>query len=466
MDPKIEKKQLFEAVAISPEELAEAEAVFHDAKRKLALATSVISSVAVSLCHVVFTRHPDISTFAVKLAGDGNPLLMMNVDFIRKIGADQSVFALVHEVYHLLMMHLHCDPALMKNENWITATEACINRRVMIHTSRPLITVDGEVAIVDPKKVHERYKDGIKKLNETARAANPNASERVALTMEEFYKTDLGCFAALEELPKPLKPKGMNNCVHASNGGAGENGDGDPAPLDQSEVDKFMGKVLESAIQEAKNGRPGAKDEILDWMDASPEATKTWGDLGAGALRGETTHTRKTDLWERWTSDIVGSKLEDGNRLRYQKKIPWAPRVTAHGKQPKKYGSVFVDASGSMHPEVLKKIADLIGEMEELHIEWHSFDGEVWPFEIGGGFRGGGGTSFQIIDDHVQNGGLKQNADSECCEEDLDFVLVITDGYAPHINPRDAEKWIWLIVPNGDDWPLAAGMSCRQIDLV
>lgn len=451
MDPKLEKQRLFEAVEIDEETLASASKLMKEARRKLGLGNSIITSIVVGMCHFVFTRAPGIDTFAVKLTGDGNPMLMVNPDFLLKIGADQAVFALSHEAYHLLLVHLYTDPELMKNPNWVTAQEAVINHRIKEHLELPLIKIDGKVAIVDPDNVYDRYRDGMKKQDMTP------------VSKKAFYETDMGCFAHLQMLPKPLQPKGMGACVHASDADGNSGGEG--APMDPSEVSKFMDKVLAGAVQSAKNGRPGAKEEIVGWMEASPEASQMWGDMGAGVLRGETTKTTKTDMWAKWTSEAMASRMRDGNRWRYNRKVPWHPRVSASGKQPKKYGAVFVDASGSMHPAVLEKIAAMIGDLEDIDVEWHSFDGTVWPFGAGEAIRGGGGTSFHIIEDHVVRGGTKSGAEEACCEEDLDFVLVLTDGYAPELDPSEANKWIWLIVPGGSTWPLDRGMSCRMIDI-
>lgn len=450
MDPRLEKERLLTAVEIEPEVISEASLILAEARRKLGLGPSIITSIVVGLCHFAWTR--TIDTLAVKLTGDGNPMLMANPDFVKKIGADQLVFGLSHEAYHLLLVHLYCDPDLMKNQNWITATEACINHRIKKHLGLPLIVdEEGKVIIVDPDKVFDSYRTTAKK------------AEMTPISKELFFDTDLACFASLESLPKPIQPKGSGGCVHASDG----NGSGDSqAPMDPTEVGKFMEKVLSSAINAAKNGRPGAKEEILNWMDSSPEASQKWGDLGAGVLRGETTKSRKTDAWVKWTADAIATRMSDGSRWRYNKKIPWDPRVAANGREPKKHGAVFVDASGSMQSEVLDSVSAMIGELDNIEIEWHSFDGEVWPFNVGEGFRGGGGTSFQIIDDHVQEGGLKQGSKEACCEDDLDFVLVVTDGYAPHITPVDPDMWIWLVTPGGDSWPENAGMSCRVIDFV
>lgn len=453
MDPKLEKKRLVEAIPIESEVLELAQENLIKARRKVGLGPSVITSIVVGMVHFAWTR--TIDTFAVKLSGDGNPMLMVNPDFLNKIGPDQAVFALSHEAYHLLLVHLYVDPALMANQNWITATEACINYRIQKHLGLPLISLDGKVVIVDPTSVYDRWRKAMQQAN------------LPVVPKDDFYATDLGCFSYLEQCPKEIGryPRGgqpghgEGGCVHSDpNGQNGQN----PAPLDPSEVGKFVEKILGQSIQAAKNGRKGAKEEILEWVDSSPEAAKVWGDLGAGSLRGETTTSRKSDLWEKWTADAMASRMAEGSRWRYNKKLPFDPRVSASGRMPKKHGAVFVDASGSMQQSFLDKVASLIGELDNIEVEWHSFDGEVWPFNTGEGFRGGGGTSFQIIDDHVQhncqNGG-------ECCEDDQDFVLVITDGYAPHIVPTDPDKWIWLVTPGGDTWAQDAGMLCREVDL-
>ena len=76
MDPGIEKKRLLESVPIPSEELLEAEEIFAEAKRKLALSKSVLSSIAASMMHVAFTKDPVFETMAVKLTGDGNPIIV------------------------------------------------------------------------------------------------------------------------------------------------------------------------------------------------------------------------------------------------------------------------------------------------------------------------------------------------------------------------------------------------------
>jgi predicted metal-dependent peptidase len=446
LDPRTEKIRLEAEIYIEPEVRAQAEQIFSDAKRKLALKKSVLSSIAVGVCHVAFTRVAP--TFAVKLTGDGNPLLLINPDYAIKLGADNAVFVLSHEVYHLLLLHVN--PGLHpQDETWTVACEAWINNRVKHHINQSLPLVKdekGEEAPqgVDPDKVYETYRTGAKKAG-----FEP-------VTREIFYKTDQTTYTELCRLPKPPKQHAKNACVHMSGDGdgdgqgQGESGSGD---LDQEQVDILMTKLLSQTLRDAVNGSAQAKAEIESLMDASPDC-KTWGDIGAGILRGETSVVRTNEQWLNWTINMVGTKMADGLRLSYNRKVWWDPRVSSIGREEKRHGLVAIDASGSMSADVLAQIADTVGEDERIEIEWCSFDGSVWPFEAGESFKGGGGTSFQIIDDYVAD-----------LDEEQDFVLVITDGYAPHITPKEPDKWIWLIVPGGDTWPEAAGMSCREIDL-
>jgi hypothetical protein len=463
MDPRQEKEQLLKAVPIEEDVLAKAIDCAKDTRRKVALGPSALASIMLGIMHTVFTRDPMFTTFAVKMAGDGNPLLVQNPDFMLDIGADQSVVAYIHEAYHLMLLHLYVDPSLNANQNWILACEATINWRIKKHLGLPLIQKDGKCIIVDPDDIYDKWRQAAKK-------ANDEGHSIPIISKDEFYTTDMTTFGYLEMLPKPIKPpRGQGGCTHIDpNGqgqGQGQGGDGNDRPqLSQQEVKRFMEKVIQGAIQSAKNGRQGAKEEVLRWMDSSPEASQMWGDVGAGVLRGETTRSRKTDLWEKWTQDAIATKLEEGNKWRYNKKLAWDPRVTPKGRVPKKHGAVFVDTSGSMQQDVLDKVAALIGDMDDMTVDWHAFDGDIWPFGVGEGFRGGGGTSFAIIDEHVSDPDHR-TGDHECCQEEPDFVLVITDGYAPEITPVDSDRWIWLITPGGSAWPQDRGMSCREIDL-
>lgn len=430
------------------DEIEEASDLFAQAKRGLAIRSSLLISLITSMTRAVYTSACD--TLAVTLGGDGLPMLMIHPPFAKELGKDGMMFVLGHEAYHLILMHLNANPDLRNNERWVLATEACVNRRVMRHLGiNELPIVDGETSGVDPNKVYESYKAAMKKLGQSF------------LSKDEFFRTDLVCLAELDRMPKP--PRMKIECLHGQPGDGQDGQDSQPGVgtpiLDPDEVGKLVEQALAAAIHDAKaNNNKDAAKELLELMDENPQAAKLWGDLGVASLRGETTSTRKTDMWERQVANAIASRLEEGTRLQCNRKTAaFDLRVTPSGKEQQRSGVIAVDTSGSMPSQLIEKIAALVQEHEEMEVDWIAFDGAVWPFAPGQEMKGGGGTSFQVIDDYV--------ADKD---DEPDFVLVVTDGYAPPITPRDPDSWIWLITPDGDDWPGRPPhlMECRKIDII
>jgi hypothetical protein len=449
MDALVEKLKKHEPIP-TPEEQEEAAELVTAALRSLALSSSILSSIIMSMMRRVYTSACD--TLAVTLGGNGLPVLMVNPEFAKKLGKDGLVFVLAHEAYHLIKRHLYSAAALLASPNWTLATEAGVNRSVMRHLGRnALPIVDGEPSGIDPEKVYESYRAALKKAGITP------------VDKDIFYSTDLACLAELDRMPRPPRQK-STSCLHSrpSSGDGDGDGEGLGTPvLDKAEVDKLVGQAISTALHEAKaNGNKAAADELLQLMDENPQAEKMWGDLGVGSLRGETTRTRKTDLWAKWVADSIASVRDEGTRLQYPRKLAGVmhiigERLAANGHEMRRQGVVAIDASGSMSSEFLDKVAAIVGDDDTLDIDWISFDGHVWPFKPGETMQGGGGTNFQIIDDYVAD-----------LDEEPDFVLVITDGYAPKMTPRDPNSWIWLITPGGDGWAGEApyNMRCRVID--
>jgi len=460
----------FEAqVAAPPEVLAEARQIIADTiGRKLPLSSSVLTSVIMSVVRRVFTTN--IPTMAVSLAADGLPVLLINPSFAVQLGADNAAFVLVHEAYHLILMHLHADPQLSQTPNWQVATEACINWRAqhLLGRGMPSITVSQtdssgrrttvtEETGVNPNTVYQDYCSAL--------AAT---GEKPVARIEDLFRTDLGCYAELERMARLPRLK-STACLHHGEGQDSNAG----VTLDPEETTKLAGKALDITLHEAvANGNTLARSELVSLMDGTADSTaasKIWGDLGAGKLRGQTTTTRKTDAWEKWTADAVQTRLRDGERLRYNRKIPWDPRVSPRGRELTRAGVCAIDASGSMHQSVLDKIAALVGDTDNLEITWVNFDGAVWPFVPGEPFRGGGGTNCQLVDAWIERQvhGDSRHGEDQVLDGEPDFVLVITDGYFAKFTPRHPDSWIWLIVPGGDTWPERWNppMSCRAIDL-
>lgn len=428
-----------------------------EARRAIAMCPSTLANILTSMSEQLWTL--TLPSMAVTVSAEGQKFWVINPSFLLELDDDGVVFGTCHEALHVLFRHLWPDLQNSRDPVFVNAMECVINYKVMQITGLSLPMVKGKPYGIDPKVVYRQY----------AADLGPKA-----LSIEELYATDIGCYHELLKMKAAPKPSKKGNlCVRAEPGkgdptagkaGAGESDAGDqaapdPAALDPAATEQVAQQVVEAAVQAARAGTRGAKEELFILADTTPD-NPMWGTAGVGALRGQTSAIATTDHWEYWTRDAIASRLDAGFRLRYNRKLTFDRRITPHGPVERRHGSVFVDASGSMAQEVLDKVAAIIGDDPELLVEWHSFDGAVWPFKAGEPFQGGGGTSFAIIEDHV----LSEDEATACCE-DPDFILVITDGHAPHIAPGDEERWIWLITEGGDAWPDEDGMSCRTLEL-
>lgn len=412
-----------------PQLVADAKAMLSKQLTALSLTDSVMTSVLMSVARRVFTSAVD--TYAVMLPGDGHVILAVNPEFCLKLGEDGGVFVLVHEASHLLWRHLYLDdPHLAGDDRWQMATEACINQFVMsILKRRDLPVVDAKPSGVDPRKLHAQYRDDLK-----TQGKDPKS-------YDDFIRTDLGCYAELCRMTKPPSRRNVPVCVHHH----GDPDSGSFPAQNSRDTTHVVKRTLGLVMKDARSMSKAAKRELLELearSEGSPNAERFWGDLGMGAFRGQTTTVRKTRFWEAWVRSQLATRIRPGDRLRYLKKIWWDPRLAYRGRELYKKGVIAVDTSGSMHQAVIDRLAEMTGTTENLVVEWISFDAAVYPFTPGEPFQGGGGTSFEVVQKYV-----------ETLDEEPDFVLMVTDGYAPEISPKDPSKWVWLIVSNGNDWP-------------
>ncbi|MFC5827555.1 hypothetical protein [Nonomuraea insulae] len=97
-----------------------------------------------------------------------------------------------------------------------------------------------------------------------------------------------------------------------------------------------------------------------------------------------------------------------------------------------------------------------------METHWLSFDGVVMPFVPGERVLGGGGTDFQNVVDYAEG---RLEVDGHAFDARPDAVIMVTDGYAPHVTLADPDRWIWLITDNGDTWPetRTPPMACHRV---
>lgn len=424
-----------------------------------------------------------IRTMAVALdPKSGKVQLLLNPFLVLAFGVDDTRFGLAHEARHLLMAHLLVDKDLAVDDLFTLAAEITINAAVCKGLACQMPQLRGEPFGIDPEREYRRYRDAAK------------AAGLTPVSRDEFIGTDVDCFNALASLPKPPRQPHAG-CAHAdpqpdkgegSSSGKGS-GKGKQKPQKQEtkpqdahnsgiyddpdfggglevitdpEVLKAVEDVMHQAVKEAMAGNEDLKGELIDLGDTFKESP-LWGRVGLGALRGEKPVTRVVSWWEQYLARAMASRLAPSDNLVYNRKIGWwYPFFTPTGREPEREVAVFLDASGSITPELVKRFTALMGSVAGARIRWFSFDAKVYDLGVSEGpvtdvteIQGGGGTDFAPLMDKVAE-----------LEDEPDAIIVLTDGYAQPIRPVNAERWIWLITPGGSTWSADAGMETVVID--
>lgn len=98
---------------------------------------------------------------------------------------------------------------------------------------------------------------------------------------------------------------------------------------------------------------------------------------------------------------------------------------------------IYMDSSGSM-TGLSEMVSTCATELERkgLSVKRFWFDTRVYPTERNR-WHGGGGTDFNCVINHAEK------------ENNVDFYLVITDGFSCEVCARQPRKWLWLITDGG-----------------
>ncbi|MCX2947041.1 DUF2201 family putative metallopeptidase [Lentzea sp. NEAU-D7] len=427
------------------EVIAEAERLKEAALLDFGLTESAVASWLFSKCHHQIATTA-IGTAAVVASGDGTCLLLFNPVFFVGIGLDGVKFVLFHEARHLVHRHLFVEQELREDPVFTLAAEVVINHVAQVRLGRTLPVLDGKPVGIDPAEIHARYVEDL------------TGQGLVPLAYRDFIVMDTTVYSELKRMRNPPVPAPL--CVHVTH----------EVQLDQATVDAVASSALLNSLLAARRGHGNAESELLDLLNRTEDvAAEAWGRLGAGVLRGTTARTGQVDWWQRWLVDVLASKLREGERLVYPKKrgavltvLGHDPMLSRRGPVREKVLVIAYDTSGSMPQSVVTWMTELVGGIEGVQAHWLAFDGVVMPFRLGESVSGGGGTSFQVVVDHVEG---RSTVDGEYFEERPDAVIVLTDGYAPHVTPAEPDKWIWLITEGGDDWPdhHTPPMACHRV---
>ncbi|MEU6584406.1 hypothetical protein [Nocardia sp. NPDC046763] len=435
---------------------------------ELGFGQSVVASWLYAKCHHHIPTVA-IPTAAVMATGDGSRALLYNPYFFLELDVDGVKFVLFHEARHLMHRHLHIEEDLRTDPVFTVAAEVAINHvalRRLARSALPTIPVrsgdggDGsgsrEPVGVDPDLVYQAYQEDLRR-----QGLSP-------LPYEKFSYTDLTVYSELRRM-RTLTGPSPGYCVHLHGGDPGS----DHIPMDDETVEQLGGEVLREVMQAALRGNRSARDELLDLADRADggreRLNRLWGSLGLDQLRGVTPKTRRVEWWQRWLTDVLASKLEEGERLVYPKKhgaimlaLGHDPLLTRRGPQRMKTVLIAIDTSGSMPDSVIEWLTTLVGQSDGVDSHWLSFDGVAMPFVPGERVWGGGGTDFQNVVDYAE-GRLAVNR--KRLEVEPDAIIIVTDGHAPQVTPAEPSRWIWLITDGGDDWPERhhPAMACHRV---
>jgi len=122
--------------------------------------------------------------------------------------------------------------------------------------------------------------------------------------------------------------------------------------------------------------------------------------------------------------------------------IPGSIIIDSH-IAPRKYRCYFyVDNSGSC-ANWAKKFCNVSASLDEklFEVKLFSFDTKVYEVEKQNNLYrlyGGGGTSFEVVVNHLQSQ-----------EEKADIVIVLTDGFGEQVFPKNKKIWNWLLTECG-----------------
>lgn len=430
------------------DDVAEAVRLKDAALLDFGMTDSAVASWLFTKCHHQIPTTA-VDTAAVVASGDGTCLLLFNPDFFVALGLDGVKFVLFHEARHLVHRHLLVEPELRADPVFELAAEVSINHVAMVRLGRESLPRLGrDTTGIDPHEVHTAYEADLR-----THGLEP-------VDYEAFVETDMTVYSELKRMHHP--PTAKSACIHQHT----------ELPLDQDALDAAVSSSLLNALLAARRGHPAAEAELADLMARTEDgerASRIWGTLGAGVLRGRTDAVRRVDWWQRWLVDVLASRLREGERLVYPRKrgailtaLGHDPMLSRRGPVREKVIVIAYDTSGSMPQSVVAWLTELVGQIDAVQAHWLSFDAVVMPFGPGAQVYGGGGTSFQAVADYVEG---RTTVQDRYFEERPDAVIVLTDGHAPRITPAEPDKWIWLITAGGDDWPEHhdPSMACHRV---
>ena len=363
----------------------------------------------------------EFPTAAIRFNGEGRFLeFIFNPKFIKNLSWEEVKLICCHEMLHILLKH-----GVRGKDNKLNHAIANIAMDVVVNES--LFNSFGFLKSDCPNLL-EKNGLGIQLLSTTFKGID-NIQEKQSF---EYY------YNKLVENCETVDVVGL---CSGPNGGTLDSHNSIPGLTEQE---------LKELLQEA-TGDEELADQIAEGLKKNNEAGTA---LGKETLNTICVKKRKKKSWETVVSSIRKTRLGMIEEPGYQWVKPSRRLFTSRSQfllpsikiaEPEialaKWDIyLYQDVSGSCIDYCQRFInAARSIPTDVFNIKFFTFDTTIRKVDLKDGkFQGGGGTSFSIIEDHIQSEKVKNKSYPK-------LVFVITDGYGNRVNPEKPKNWFWFL---------------------
>lgn len=387
--------------------------------------------------------------------------IFFNPDFLDRINDDELKYVLMHEVMHIVLHHLERGRELIEDEKYNKASDIVVNSAIL------------EANRGDEKSITLR-EFGV------GEHITPKGDEGYLYSVEEIFKMLMAVRAKGKKDGSGGKASPTESCPENGEGNEGSpNGGGKGGKAGKSKAGEGGSMQGDGDSSERNGQNPGGFDWHLPpknsgqssdeeefehqmWMShikAAKEAmeqrfgSETRGLVPACVERKFDELEKPITDWRTVLNEFIQEEINDYSFTPPDRRFDDSPFFLPDYNE--KDDSVrdilfFIDTSGSMSDGMITQAySEIKGAIDQFNGKltgWLGFfDAVIVPpvrFEDEGEFRiirpkGGGGTDFDIIFRYVQ----------EEMEEPPISIIILTDGYAPYPDEKEAMgiPVLWMI---------------------
>lgn len=385
---------------------------------------------AVEVCKLGLPRIDD-SVPTAGVAWDMNLkkiIFLFSPEFYKSITDEQFIFTLAHEALHILNGHvlilrdqinkIKVEQEKMRFMRKFNIAADCIVNDSLQNLHDVLNPFDEKMAIVFGKKILGFDCEDLEVMEVYKLLDDEKLSEEYGFDSHDFINS--GFFNSDGSLNKEFLGK-IQGVIQKN--------------IENSNLSSEQLKALEKLNNALKNSK-----------DANARLA---GQETGNNLRPIDGLIRKNINWNRFLFNFIETKKQEDDWSRVNKKLYSVyPEIVLPSivTQEKEELFIAIDSSGSIDYEALKLFISVVKSMPvtKFNLTAISFDTKCYEYNVKGNDapRGGGGTSFQIIEEYLQEHHKKKLAKLK--------VFVLTDGYGDQVTPQYPNNWVFLLYGPSD----------------